>query len=209
MIGVGGDLADVHFDGVEQLYLTIVDVTGHGITAALLVNRICTEIRRLVREKLQPREIISSVNEFILESFEGTGMFLTMFTAVLNLKTGSLLYSGCAHPPVVIWKRQRNAFTKLESQNPIVGYEHRRASGIQQDEALMAQGDKLIIYTDGIIEAEDQRGKPLGLDGLIRFIKPCIYLRPKDVGEAVLRNLKAFSAGPPKDDIYLIVVEMK
>ena len=51
MIGVGGDYADIYFDGKNQVYLTLIDVTGHGITAALLVNRIANEIRRLVREK--------------------------------------------------------------------------------------------------------------------------------------------------------------
>ncbi|RMF64900.1 MAG: response regulator, partial [Calditrichaeota bacterium] len=86
MIGVGGDFADIYYDGTENVYLTLVDVTGHGITAALLVNRICSEIRKLVREQREPKSILSSVNDFIFDAFEGMAMFLTMFSGVVNLR---------------------------------------------------------------------------------------------------------------------------
>ncbi|MBD3290990.1 response regulator, partial [candidate division KSB1 bacterium] len=66
MIGVGGDYADIYFDGLRTVYLTIVDVTGHGITAALLVNRVCNEVRKLIRDQLEPNQIITNLNNFIV-----------------------------------------------------------------------------------------------------------------------------------------------
>jgi len=63
-IGIGGDFADVYYSHAGRLYLTVIDVTGHGITAALLVNRICSEVRNLVRENRQPKDILRRVNNF-------------------------------------------------------------------------------------------------------------------------------------------------
>ena len=69
MIGLGGDFADIYYDGVENVYLTLVDVTGHGITAALLVNRISNEIRNFVRERREPAGILYNVNNFHFRCF--------------------------------------------------------------------------------------------------------------------------------------------
>ncbi|MFQ5603514.1 MAG: SpoIIE family protein phosphatase [bacterium] len=209
MIGVGGDFADIYFDGEENVYLTLVDVTGHGITAALLVNRICSEIRNLVREQKNPRAILNDVNNLIFDAFEGTAMFLTMFSAVINLRKGTITYAGSAHPAVILWKSRENKFVKLESQNVIIGYEKRDENKFDQDIVMMGPEDKIIMYTDGIIEAEDTKGKQLGIDGFINFFKPSIYLSVDEIIETILSGIHEFSPKPLKDDVYLIVAGMK
>jgi CheY-like chemotaxis protein len=106
MIGVGGDFSDVYFDGNDQLYISLIDVTKHGIAAALLVNHMSSEIRHLVHERLDPQTVLHQFNHFIVESFAGTGMFLTMFTCTLQLSRGHLTspariqwpFSGVSHP---------------------------------------------------------------------------------------------------------------
>jgi len=209
MIGVGGDFADVYYDGDENVYLTLIDVTGHGITAALLVNRICSEIRNLVREQKEPKFILNSVNDFIFDAFRGMAMFLTMFSGVLNLRKGSFTYAGSAHPAVILWKSQENKFTKLESQNIIVGYEKRSAGQFKQDVVKVGPEDKLIMYTDGIIEAEDARGRQLGINGFINFFKSSIFLSVDETIESIINGISEFSPNPIKDDVYLILVELK
>lgn len=209
MIGVGGDFADVYYDGDEKVYLTLIDVTGHGITAALLVNRICSEIRNLVREQKEPKFILNSVNDFIFDAFQGMAMFLTMFSGVLNLRKGSFTYAGSAHPAVILWKSQENKFTKLESQNIIIGYEKRSASKFKQDVIKVGPEDKLIMYTDGIIEAEDARGRQLGINGFINFFKSSIFLSVDETIESIINGIYEFSPNPIKDDVYLILAELK
>ncbi|MFQ5824919.1 MAG: SpoIIE family protein phosphatase, partial [bacterium] len=167
MIGVGGDFADLYYDGKENVYLTLVDVTGHGITAALLVNRICSEIRNLVREQREPRSILYHVNNLIFHAFEGMAMFLTMFSGVINLRKNSFVYAGSAHPAVILWRSRDNKFEKLESQNVIIGYDKRIENKFIQDITMLGPDDKIIMYTDGIIEAEDANGKQLGINGFI------------------------------------------
>lgn len=209
MIGLGGDFADIYYDGVENVYLTLVDVTGHGITAALLVNRICSEIRKLVREGHQPAKILHSVNEFILEAFEGMAMFLTMFSGVVNLRKGTFAYAGSAHPSVILWKSRENRFEKLDSQNIIIGYEKRKENQFYQDVVMVAPEDKIIMYTDGIIEAEDAMKKQLGINGFINFFKSSIYLSVEEIVETILNSVYEYTQNPIKDDVYLIIAGLK
>jgi sigma-B regulation protein RsbU (phosphoserine phosphatase) len=209
MIGVGGDFADVYFDGAENVYLNLVDVTGHGITAALMVNRICSEIRKLVREHLQPQTILFHVNNFILQTFEGMAMFLTMFSGVINLRTGTFTYAGSAHPAAILWRSRENKFQRLESQNVILGYDKRKENNFLQESVRVGPEDKIILYTDGIIEAEDGSGRQLGIDGFINFFKPAIYRSANEIIESILNGVYQYSPHSLKDDVYLIIAGMK
>lgn len=209
MIGVGGDFADIYYDGIENVYLTLVDVTGHGITAALLVNRICSEIRNLVRDKRQPSSILYTLNDFIFEAFEGMATFLTMFCGILNLRKKSFTYAGSAHPAVILWRSRENKFLKLESQNIIIGYEKRDANRFLQDTVMLGTEDKLLMYTDGIIETEDADGKQLGINGFINFLKSSIYLPGDEIMDTILNGINEFSPQPIKDDVFLILAGLK
>ncbi|NIR48871.1 SpoIIE family protein phosphatase [candidate division KSB1 bacterium] len=209
MIGVGGDFADVYYDGQENVYLTLVDVTGHGITAALLVNRICSEIRKLVREQREPHSILYNMNNFIFHAFEGMAMFLTMFSGVINLGKGAFTYSGSAHPAVILWNSRKNKFEKLESQNVILGYDKRTEKKFEQDIVMIGPNDRIVMYTDGIIEAEDANGKQLGIDGFINFFNSTIYLPVDEIIENIMGGVYEYTPNPLKDDVYLIISGMK
>jgi len=209
MIGVGGDFCDVFFDGQDQLYLTIVDVTGHGITAALLVNRISTELRRLMRERLQPRSILYQLNDFIIDSFAGTGMFLTMFSCVIDLKLGTLIHSASAHPAAMLWRAGQERPICLESQNAIIGYMRTHENKFEQTINKIHPGDKLVLYTDGIIETENSDGDPLGLQGLIDYLRPVANLPPREASQSIIDNLFKYGHGPLRDDVYLVIAGMK
>jgi sigma-B regulation protein RsbU (phosphoserine phosphatase) len=209
MIGLGGDFADIYYDGVENIYLTLVDVTGHGITAALLVNRISNEIRNFVREKIEPASILYHVNNFIFDAFDGMAMFLTMFSGVVNIRKGTFTYAGSAHPAVILWKKRDNEFLKLESQNIIIGYEKRDENRFLQDTVVVGAEDKLIMYTDGIIETEDAGKRQLGINGLVDFFRQSIYLPVDEIADMMITGIKDYSPQPLKDDVYLILVGLK
>ncbi|KAA3656715.1 MAG: response regulator [Calditrichaeota bacterium] len=209
MIGVGGDFSDIYYNEESEIYLTIVDVTGHGIAAALLVNRICMEIRRLVREQLEPASILYYLNDFIVDSFEGTGMFLTMFSCALNVNTGSLRFAGSAHPPIVLWRKEANRFEFLESQNQIIGFEKVQHNSFKQNATVIEAEDKLFLYTDGLLEIENQKNKPLGIDGLVDLLRSGIFLNADEISDHVLSGMQSFAHGVQRDDIYLIVCNLK
>ncbi|RMF66907.1 MAG: serine/threonine-protein phosphatase, partial [Calditrichaeota bacterium] len=155
------------------------------------------------------KSILSSVNDFIFDAFEGMAMFLTMFSGVVNLRKGSFTYAGSAHPAVILWRSRENKFTRLESQNIIVGYEKRDEDKFSQDVVMVSPEDKIFMYTDGIIEAEDAKGRQLGINGFINFFKSSIYLPVEEIAETIINGMYEFSPNPIKDDIYLILAGIK
>ena len=209
MIGVGGDFSDIYFDGHDRLYFSIVDVTGHGITAALLVNRMSSEIRRLVREHLDPPALLHQFNDFVVESFDGTGMYLTMFTCKMQLSQGELAFAGSAHPAAILWRHAAKSFEKLESQNPIIGFDRTAPAQFEQSTVKIEPGDKLILYTYGVIEAESNQGEQLGINGLTGFLKPVATRSAAEVGASLIEGIKQWARKPLRDDIYLLVAGMK
>ena len=207
-IGVGGDFVDIYYDEDGKVYLSIIDVTGHGITAALLVNRVCSEIRKLVREKRQPCDILYMVNNFFYESFSSTGMFLTMMSMLVNLNEKEIIYSGSAHPAALVWHAQENRFIKLDSQNTIIGFEKSPENGYLEDRLEISLRDKIVLYTDGIIEAENSKQEPLGLGGFLNILNKHINKTVNDAVAGIVKDIQTFSK-KNKDDIYLVMAELK
>jgi sigma-B regulation protein RsbU (phosphoserine phosphatase) len=208
MISVGGDFCDIFTDS-ETATLTMVDVTGHGITAALLVNRMANEIRRLVRDRLEPCVVMHQFNDFICDSFAGTGMFLTMFICRFDWLRGTLTYAGSAHPAAVIWRQSKSIFDKLESQNPIIGFEPAAPERFSQSITKISAGDKMVIYTDGIVEAENGEGQAWGLQGMLEIFRTATYASANHIAETLIQELEKWRPGPLRDDVYLLVAGVK
>lgn len=209
MIGVGGDFADIYFDGKRNIYLNLIDVTGHGITAALLVNRICSELRQQIREGLNPNDIVFHLNNFIVDVFYRTGMFLTMYSCMIDLEKMKCTYCGAAHPPLLLWRSRTRKMEKLTSQNSIVGFEQKEINDILQDEISLDQGDKIFLYTDGLTEFEDKQNIALGIEGLIKIIEKNIKEKTTQLPEKVIQELNSHNKKKMSDDIFLIAAHLK
>lgn len=208
MIGVGGDFSDI-FAEEDQVTLTMVDVTGHGITAALLVNRMANEIRRLIRDRLEPALVLHQFNDFICDSFAGTGMFLTMFICKFDFTAGTLIYAGSAHPAAVIWREKKSKFDKLDSQNPIIGFEPAAPERFSQSITKISSGDRIVMYTDGLVEAENNAGRPWGLSGMLQCFRGATQAPAPVIADLLLAELEQWRQAPLRDDVYLLVAAVK
>jgi serine phosphatase RsbU (regulator of sigma subunit) len=208
MIGLGGDFADVYYDGEKYIYITLIDVTGHGISAALLVNRICSEVRKLVRENLRPARILHDLNNFIMDVFDHTGMFLTTFTTRINTENYKFSYAGSAHPALILWENEKNQFVKLSSQNVIIGFERKEENEFVQNEIQLNTGDKLFLYTDGIVEAENEQNIALGIKGFVNIINRLKSLPAKEIVERIIDVVQQQYYTQVRDDIFLIAVDV-
>ena len=208
MIELGGDFADIYYNGNRYIYLTLIDVTGHGISSALLVNRICTEVRKLVRDELEPNEILFNLNNFIIDVFDQTGMFLTAFTNRYDLQKNILTFAGSSQPALILWKKQQQQFKKLSSQNVIIGYEKQRIIDFTQNFIQLSTGDKLFLYTDGITEAENDVREALGVDGFIKIITKLRNQSATKIVNSIIDRMKKEKYSQVRDDIYLIAVDI-
>jgi sigma-B regulation protein RsbU (phosphoserine phosphatase) len=203
---VGGDLYDFFIrDG--KLFFCIGDVSGKGIPASLVMAVTRSLFRATSAHETNPQRIVTAMNDTMSESNE-SNMFVTFFCGVLNLATGHLHYCNAGHnPPLIISPDGTPTFLPVKSN---------LAAGLMeqfpyQDEHIDLQpGTRIVVYTDGVTEAETDR---LELYGEQRLIDVVSHLQP-DMDEAAVVNhiyqsVKTFTAGHPQnDDITIMSVKV-
>jgi len=207
MLGIGGDFADVYEDGQGHVYLSVVDVTGHGIAAALVVNRVYSELRVHVRAGCSPRQILHQLNDFFLQTFTGISLFLTMICLRCDLKKKKLVYAGSAHPAGLLLSASPASTATLISQNRILGFSALPMDQWIEQERAYTPGDRLILYTDGMVEIENSRGEPLAMEGLLRIAQTCRSLPATQATEVMIQQALDFSNSAARDDLLLLVAD--
>lgn len=209
MIGLGGDFAHVYDNGNGAVYLAVIDVTGHGIAAALMVNRICAEVGILIRDELAPNEILYLLNRFFCDTFSNTGMFATVFLAKLERESKMISYSGAAHPPFYVFEKKNQKCKKYDSQNTILGFDYGKEEDFIQNQVQVKSGDKIILYTDGVLESENSDHIAFGVNGLANAIS---FSSGNDAIESVkyiTSDLKSFCQNELRDDVLVLVAIVK
>ncbi|NOY60629.1 MAG: SpoIIE family protein phosphatase [Calditrichaeota bacterium] len=207
MIGLGGDFADIYDNQKGNVFLTIIDVTGHGIAAALMVNRLCSEVGKLVREELDPRRVLYELNHFFCDSFQNTGMFVTVMSVKIDLDLGILTYSGSAHPAGLLYRQQEKKLLKLQSQNAIIGFEESGLHSFKQGQVFLQKDDRIILYTDGIIESENAQNKAFGLAGLRDSLARNIHEPVALAAKSIIQDVLKFSQRDLRDDVLLLIAQ--
>jgi sigma-B regulation protein RsbU (phosphoserine phosphatase) len=206
---VGGDYCQVRFSDWETCYVTICDVTGHGIGPALLATRVSSEVRYSIVYGREPYEVLRSLNRFIFEFFEETNLYLTFFVARIDLTRHRVTWSGAGHPSPLLIRRGGASVQELESQNLVVGIMEDCLSEEPQHSLDVAPGDRLLVYTDGLTEAADAEGRLLRTEGLSRIAADAVSLDLFDTADHILGKVARFQHGPTTDDMTLIVAEIQ
>lgn len=155
---VGGDLYDF-FIRDEKLYFCIGDVSGKGIPASLVMAVTRSLFRASSAHETNPQRIVTAMNDTMTESNDNN-MFVTFFCGVLNLATGHLHYCNAGHnPPLILTDDIR--LLPVEPNIPL-GILH--GFSYNEQEADLRYDDSLLLYTDGLTEAEDMQAQLFGLD---------------------------------------------
>jgi sigma-B regulation protein RsbU (phosphoserine phosphatase) len=206
MIGIGGDFCHVYQDH-HHIHLNVTDVTGHGIAAALMVNRIHNEINTILKTNPDPRDILTAINSFFFDTFGNMGLYLTMMSIQLDFKANKINYAGGAHPAALLFRPGDKTMTELASQNAIIGFD--KKNQFKQDSKELLAGDRIIIYTDGVVEAEDQDKNQFGMEGLMASIKAHISRGVPQACKDIIDDVWRFSGEFCRDDIMLTIVEIR
>jgi serine phosphatase RsbU (regulator of sigma subunit) len=200
---VGGDFYDIlpRHDG--SMLLALGDVAGKGSPAALLMALLLAMMRTLVDEGLNGAELMSRLNTQLCKHAPRT-RFVTLFVASLQPATGELMYVNAGHLPPLI-RRATGAYERLLGGGIALGlWEHAEYS---IGRTLMSPGDVLVMYSDGITEAEDEANQPLDEAGLQAVIDSGRWATAKELGwetfATVERHIGARRLG---DDLTVLVV---
>ncbi len=187
-----------------RLGLVLADVVDKGMAAALLMTLTRTLIRTYAPEyTYSPERLLEIVNQRILEDIN-TGQFVTMFYGVLDPFHGWLSYSIAGHPPPYLFPRNEDPFPLIGHGLPLGVDENGRWDPAQVEIPPHAL---LVLYTDGLLEAQNRHGEYFGVDHMLEAISPHLHASAKEVQDVLINRINTFAgAGPQIDDIALMVI---
>lgn len=198
MDNVGGDLYDVVELGGGRYVLTIGDVSGHGIPAALIAAMAKASFRAHAVLGEDPSEILARVNAELCELIGEETYYVSAFLAVLDANDGTLSYANAGHPPAML-RRNGGQVEELDvSEGQLLGIseDFPRASGCVR----MNPGDRLVLYTDGIVEARSAGGQFYECQRLSAFVSEHGGEPASVLAGAIIDDVDAFCTGARQGD---------
>jgi len=207
MYYMGGDYAKFHFIDHHRLIFIISDVTGHGVSAALLVNAFNAEFERLAKEGNGPGVLLKQLDEFIVSDFAQTNMYITAFCGLLDFRHKKLTYSSYGHPPQYIYHARDRNIKRALAQTSLLGAQVDGDEQIYQDDISFEKGDQILLFTDGIVEAKDIEDNEFGEERVERFISNNSNLSANLFNEELLKELNFFTANKLKDDVFILNIK--
>ncbi|MBQ7620525.1 MAG: SpoIIE family protein phosphatase [Treponema sp.] len=199
---VGGDFYDFYFAGEERLAILIADVSDRGIPSALFMMRAKTLLKSLIESGLSPAEVFKSANDSLCQGNE-TGMLLSAWLGIVDLKKGSVTYANAGHKPPVLLKEFGEAQRLSESKNCMMG----AMPGLdyQEGQASLENNDEIFLWTDGITSSQNASGDSFGEERLERLLTENKMSGCKALCEKALSAAQEFRGGrPQEDDIALL-----
>lgn len=200
---IGGDFLHAHIDeGSGDLHVALIDVTGHGIAAALTVNRIDGELQRLYAEApdATPGEVMKLLNRYIYLTMSRHGIYATGICLRLN-RDGVVEYCNAGHPPAFLRRAGGGKVEQLDSTTFMLGVCPDDVFDGEATTISLDEGDAFLAYTDGACEAADRRGKQLGIKGLARVVGSWREGAGVDLIPFLPNAVRHYRSGPAQDDV--------
>jgi phosphoserine phosphatase RsbU/P len=199
--GVGGDCFDALTFAGGGVGITIADVAGKGVPAALLMSNLQAAVRAFAQDGVGPSAVTTSVNRLLCRNM-APGRFVTFCYARLDVASGRLTYANAGHnPPLLVHGHGR--IETLAPGGTVLGVF--AESTYEQGEFRIAPGDRLVLYTDGITEGRNPAGDEFGEDRLAASAVAHRALGADGMLAAMLADVEAFNGGAYEDDATLIV----
>ena len=201
---VGGDFYDVLPLGDGRVVVTLGDVAGKGSPAALLMALLLAVLRTLVDEALDPPQLMQRLNLQICRHTPAS-RFITLFFGVYSPATGSLTFVNAGQNPPLI-RRASGEFERLTATGIALGLFE--GSSYRAMTTTLGAGDLLVLYSDGITEAEDPEGRPFEESGLEGVITVYSAMSTADIGTGVIQAVEAHANAPRfHDDLTILVLK--
>ena len=201
---VGGDFYDILPLQDGQVVVTLGDVAGKGSPAALLMALLLAVLRTLVDEAIDPPQLMARLNLQICRHAPAS-RFITLFFGVYSPASGALTYVNAGQNPPLI-RRASGTFERLGASGVALGMFEGSTYGART--TTLADGDLLILYSDGITEAEDPGGQPFEESGLESIVSSYAAMSTADIAAAVIQEVEAHAKAPRfTDDLTILVLK--
>jgi phosphoserine phosphatase RsbU/P len=200
MTSVAGDFYDFLVSDDTQAGLLIADVSGHGVPAALIASMVKLAASSQRGNAADPAGLLKAMNTTLCGNTQG--QFVTAAYVHLNAKAGELRYSAAGHPAMLLL-RGGEVTPVIENGLMLAAFD---SSDYTTTVRPLMQGDRLLLYTDGIVEAEDRREEEFGQERLCALLRESAGLAHAETADMILSSVQQWSAGQD-DDMTLLVCD--
>ncbi len=208
MTAVAGDFYDFLTIRPGGVGIIVADVIGHGVPAALVASMVKVAVSSHITEGDHPGKIMAGLNSTLCR--EAQGQYATAMFVYLDEERRMGCYSAAGHPPLLLWRRATRSLLRLNEAGLLLGVRSNEPYS-QADFSLQA-GDRILIYTDGLLEAANPLGLQFGEARLEDFINAHEDLPADQFAERVLQEVLAWPGdGNPQsqaDDITVVIVDV-
>lgn len=203
--GVGGDSFDVLKLDDANVVLSVSDVAGKGVPAALLMSNLQAMVRGRSSPHTRPREFCTEISRALRGSL-AADRFVTCFYALLDVPARRLTYTNAGHnPPLLV--HADGSWSRLDLGGSVLGID--AGSEFTDAEVSLTSGDRLLLFTDGVTESTGPAGEEFGESRLLELAIEHRHLPAEAVHGRVLDALVAFNGGSFEDDMTLIVLAVE
>jgi serine phosphatase RsbU (regulator of sigma subunit) len=221
MLQIGGDLLFVHptreekgekdekAAPCERLSAVVVDVTGHGIAAALTVNRLVGELERLFAENpdSSPGEVLRGLNRYVMLTLARHDLYATALCIRVDSAAGEIEWASGGHPPAYL-RRADGEVRPLGSTAPLLGVLEPESFDPTAERLPFACGDVVLAYTDGASEACNTKDEQLGTEGVRKLFAEASSdgKQPMEWPSMILRRVSSHRGHDPEDDTLILTI---
>ena len=204
---IGGDFGIVFPHNDEVLTILMCDVSGHGIGSALMANRIYSETLHHLEREATPCNLLRQLHDVTNLRLATDGFYFTMAAIRFSMRGRRATFVAGGHPPAI--HVSNGGMRLLESQYGILGCLSEIGTLPSTQEIEFAPGDRLVLYTDGLVEVFNSRHDMLGVGGLQELVRQSATRPFPEMKQIILDGSTAWSHGPLSDDVSLVVVEIR
>ena len=208
---VGGDYFDFfHTSGAVDV--VIADVSGHSVGAALIMAEVRSTLRASTRKvagaPVGPAQVLHVLNELLYDDLIGVELFITMFYLEYLSDTRTLKYANAGHNLALLLRLGDATCTPLDAEGLVLGV--RREVEFEEKSIELAAGDRLLLYTDGVTDAQNPAGEYFDVARLCALFSAYRTLPPEALIEQLLAEVRAFSGNAPLlDDISMVTLQVR
>ena len=203
---IGGDYFDFFQfrDGTHGL--VIADVSGHGVSAGMLMSSLQTAIRTMAPDTDSPAEILERINRFYIHNINFT-TFVTVFLARFDPTTLTLTYANAGHNPPAVRRKKDSTITWLKPTAPAIGLAEDFHANMEA--ISFSEGDSLLLYTDGVTEVLNISNEMFGQERLAELVQQNADRPAPDLLQAVRQAVSAFGGNKPlMDDVTMVALRV-
>jgi len=204
MTAVAGDFYDFLPVDQHRVGVLVADVSGHGVPAALIAAMMKMAVKSIIPCVHSPRDVLQGLNRML--SGQAPDQFVTAAYLFIDTQNYKARYSAAGHPPLLL--SRAGILHRIESNGLVFGVMAQPDYPVR--DIPICPGDRLLLYTDGVIEPENAKGKPFGDSKLEQVVLGAQMYPPSELTDRLLNEIRVWQlpSMAQEDDITLIVIDV-